>query len=189
MTNKETIAIVYRVIGAYPFYTRQFTDEMIEDMIREWHEAMKNIPRDRAMEAVTALVSEQKWMPSLSEVINKILDFQYGENNKIIRELDWAIRRSSNCIIFGQVTEEQEQGYEKLTPFQKLIIHNPAEFNLWLNKDYGWKEERIKQVKREIQYGRHKDYLNGNQQKLNGNVNFNVFKALEERKNEQEENQ
>ena len=186
MTYNETMAIVYRVIGAYPFYTRHFSDEMVEDMIREWHEAMKNIPRDGAMEAVTRLVSEQKWMPSLSEVINKILDFQYGENDKIIEELDRKILYSSDYIIFGQVTEEQKQGYEKLTPFQKLIIHNPAEFNLWLNKGYEWKEERIKQVKREIQYGRHRDYLNGNQQEK---VGFNVFKALEERKNGQDQQQ
>ena len=187
MTYNETMAIVYRVIGAYPFYTRHFSDEMVEDMIREWHEGMANIHRDGAMEAVTALISEQKWMPTLSEVISKILDMQYGTESDIIRDLDKAIRRSSNCIIFGQVTDEQREGYEKLTPFQKLIIHNPAEFNLWLNKDYEWKEERIKQVKRAIQYGRHKDYLEGGYEKLNGNANFNVFKALEERKNEQDQ--
>lgn len=180
MTYNETMAIVYRVIGAYPFYTRNFSDEMVEDMIREWHEAMKNIPRDGAMEAVTTLVSEQKWMPSLSEIINKILDFQYGENSAIIDKLDWAIRRSSNCIIFGQVTEEQEQGYKELSPFQRLIIKSPYEFNLWLTKDHEWKEERVRQIKREISYGRHKEALEGNSA---GRVNFNVFKALEERKN------
>lgn len=180
MTNKETIAIVYRVIGAYPFYTRNFSDEMVEDMIREWHEAMKNIPRDGAMEAVTALVTEQKWMPSLSEVINKILDVQYGTESDIIRDLDRLIARSSNCIIFGQVTEEQEKGYEELSPFQKLIVKSPYEFNLWLNKDYEWKAERVRLVKREMQSGKYRDYLNGNQQEQ---VGFNVFKALEERKN------
>lgn len=182
MTNKETIAIVYRLLGSYPTMSRHLTDEMVEDMIREWHEAMKNIPRDGAMEAVTALVSEQKWMPSLSEVLAKILDMQYGKDEDIIRNLDRAIRRSSNCIIFGQVTDEQREGYEKLTPFQKLIIHNPSEFNLWLNKDYEWKEERVKQIKREVSYGRHRDALEG---KSTGCVNFNVFKALEERKNGQ----
>ena len=186
MTNKETIAIVYRVIGAYPFYTRNFSDEMVEDMIREWHEAMKNIPRDGAMEAVTALVTEQKWMPSLSEVINKILDVQYGTESDIIRELDRLISRSSNCIIFGQVTEEQEKGYEELSPFQKLIVKSPYEFNLWLNKDYEWKAERVRLVKREMQSGKYRDYLNGNQQEQ---VGFNVFKALEERKNGQDQQQ
>lgn len=184
MTNKETIAIVYRLLGSYPTMSRHLTDEMVEDMIREWHEAMKNIPRDGAMEAVTALVSEQKWMPSLSEVLAKILDMQYGKDEDIIRDLDRAIRRSSNCIIFGQVTDEQREGYEKLTPFQKLIIHNPSEFNLWLNKDYEWKEERVKQIKREVSYGRHRDALEG---KSTGCVNFNVFKALEERKNGQDQ--
>lgn len=179
MTYSDTMAIVYRVIGAYPFYTRQFSDEMIEDMIREWHEAMKNIPRDGAMEAVTALIMKQKWMPSLSEVINEILDMQYGEDSFIIRELDRAVSRSSNCIIFGQVTEEQERGYENLTPFQKLIIRSPSEFNLWLMKDHEWKEERVQRIKREISYGRHTDALEG---KSTGCVNFNVFKALEERK-------
>lgn len=186
MTKRETVAVVYRVLSAYPFYTRHITDEMVEDMIREWHEGLKNIPPDGVMEAVTVLITENQWMPTLAEVIGKILDIQYGTENDIIRDLDRAIGRSSNCIIFGRVTEEQEEGYEKLTPFQKLIIHNPAEFNLWLNKDYEWKEERIKQVKREIQYGRHKDYLNGNQQ---AKVGFNVFKALEERENGQDQQQ
>ena len=180
MTYNETMAIAYRVMGAYPFYTRHFSDEMVEDMIREWHEAMKNIPRDGAMAAVTALITEQKWMPSLSEVISKILDVQYGTEDDIIRDLDRAISRSSSCIIFGQVTEEQEQGYAKLSPFQRLIIRSPYEFNLWLNKDNEWKEERVRLVKREIQNGKHQDYLNGNQQ---NQVGFNVFKALEERKN------
>lgn len=179
MTNKETIAVVYRVISAYPFYTKHLTDDMVEDMIREWHEGLRSLPADGVMEAVTILITEQKWMPTLAEVIGKILDIQCGTDADIIRGLDRAISRSSNCIIFGRVTEEQERGYEQLTPFQKLIIHNPAEFNLWLNKDYEWKAERIKQVKREIQYGRHRDYLNGNQQEK---VGFNVFKALEERK-------
>lgn len=179
MTNRETIAIVYRVIGAYPFYTRHFTDEMVEDMIREWHEGLKNIPPDGVMEAVTMLITENQWMPTLAEVIGKILDIQYGTENDIIRGLDRVISRSSNCIIFGQVTEEQEQGYEKLTPFQKLIVKSPYEFNLWLMKDHEWKEERVRLVKREIQYGKHRDYLEGNQQ---GQVGFNIFKALEERK-------
>ena len=186
MTYNETVAIVYRIIGAYPFYTRHFTDEMIEEMIREWHEGLANIPRDGAMEAVTALVTEQKWMPSLSDIINKILDIQYGTEDDIIRALDRIISRSSNCIIFGQVTEEQERGYEELTPFQKLIIKSPYEFNLWLNKDREWKEERVRLVKREVQNGRHRDYLNGNQKER---VGFNVFKALEERRNEQDQQQ
>lgn len=180
MTYNETLAIVYRVIGAYPFYARQFTDEMVEGMVREWHEGMAHLDRDKAMEAVTALIMEQKWMPTLSEVIDKILDTQYGTESDIIKALDRAISRSSNCIIFGQVTEEQEQGYEKLTPFQKLIVKSPYEFNLWLNKDYEWKADRVKLVKREIQGGRHRDYLMGNQQEQLGG--FNVFKALEERK-------
>lgn len=184
MTYSDTMAIVYRVIGAYPFYTRQFSDEMIEDMIREWHEAMKNIPRDGAMEAVTALIMKQKWMPSLSEVINEILDMQYGEDSFIIRELDRAVSRSSNCIIFGQVTEDQERGYQNLTPFQKLIIRSPSEFNLWLMKDHEWKEERVQRIKREISYGRHTDYLNGARQETLGD-GFNVLKALEERRKEE----
>lgn len=181
MTNKETIALVYRVISAYPFYTKHLTDEMIEDMIREWHEGLRHIDRDGAMKAVTALVAEQKWMPSLSEVIGKILDIQYGTENDIIRDLDRIIAHSSTCLIFGQVTEEQEQGYERLSPFQKLIVKSPYEFNLWLTKDHEWKEDRVKRIKREIQYGRHLDYLNGNQQEQIGG-GFNVFKALEERK-------
>lgn len=173
MNKRETIAVVYRVIGAYPQYARHFTDEMIEDMIREWHEGLANLPPDGAMEAVTSLITEQKWMPSLSEVISKILDIQYGTEDAIIGALDRAITKSSNCIIFGQVTEEQEQGYERLTGFQKLIIKSPYEFNRWLTKDYEWKSERVRQVKREIQYGRYKGQLNSG---------FNVFKALEERR-------
>lgn len=174
MTKRETIAVVYRVIGAYPQHVRHFTDEMIEDMIREWHEGLANLPSDGVMEAVTTLTTEQKWMPSLSEVISKILDIQYGTEDAIIDELDRAISKSSTCIIFGQVTEEQEQGYEKLTSFEKLIIKSPHEFNRWLTKDYEWKSERVRQVKREIQYGRYKG-------QLNGRSDFNVFKALEER--------
>lgn len=181
MTYNETMAIVYRVIGAYPFYSRSLTDEAIEDMIREWHEGLMNIPSDRAMEAVTELISENKWMPSLSEVIGKILDIKYGTESAIIKELDRAILRSSNCILFGQVTEEQERGYEKLSPFQKLIIHSPYEFNLWLNKDYEWKEERVKRVKREISFGKHTDCLNGTLQDRIGH--FDAFKVLEGRKN------
>lgn len=181
MTYSDTMAIVYRVIGAYPTMSRHLTDEMVEDMIREWHEGMRYIDREGAMEAVTALISEQKWMPTLSEVIGKILDMQYGDDNTIIRDLDRTISHSSNCIIFGQVTEEQERGYQNLTPFQKLIVKSPSEFNLWLMKDHEWKEERVRRIKREVSYGRHRDHLNGTQQEaLDG---FNVFKALEERKN------
>lgn len=182
MTYSDTMAIVYRILGSYPTMSRHLSDEAVEDMIREWHEALRNVSRDGAMEAVTALVAEQKWMPALSEVLGKILDMQYGDDEKIIKDLDRAISRSSNCIIFGQVTDEQKEGYEKLTPFQKLIIHSPYEFNLWLNKDYEWKADRVKQIKREVQYGRHKDFLEGGYKKLDGNANFNVFKALEERK-------
>lgn len=184
MTYNETIAIVYRVVGAYPFYTRHLTDEVLEDMIREWHEGLKNIDREGAMEAVTALIMEQKWMPSLSEVITKILDIQYGTDNAIIRGLDRAVVGSSNYIIFGEVTEEQKQGYEELTPFQKLIIHSPYEFNLWLTKDHEWKTERVKRIKREVSYGRHQDALQG---KEPGRIGFDVFKALEERKNGQDQ--
>lgn len=179
MTNKETIAVVYRVLSAYPFYARHITDEMIEDMIREWHEGLKNIPPDGVMEAVTMLITEQRWMPTLAEVIGKILDIQYGTEDDIIRDLDRMISHASICIIFGQVTEEQIQGYEKLSPFQRLIVRSPSEFNLWLTKDHEWKEERVRRIKREVSYGRHTECLNGNQQ---GQVGFNVFKALEERK-------
>ena len=179
MTYSDTMAIVYRILGSYPTMSRHLSDEAVEDMIREWHEAMRNIPRDGAMEAVTALVTEQKWMPALSEVLSKILDMQYGSDEKIIRELDRAISRSSNCIIFGQVTDEQKEGYEKLTPFQKLIIHSPHEFNLWMNRDHEWKEERVRQIKREVQTGRHNAVLEGKQPEK---VGFNVFKALEDRK-------
>ena len=185
MTYNETMAIVYRVIGAYPFYSRNLTDEAIEDMIREWHQGLMNISSDRAMEAVTALIMEQKWMPVLSEVIGKVLDVQYGTEDEIIKDLDRAILKSSNCIIFGQVTEDQEQGYQNLTPFQKLIVKSPSEFNLWLMKDHEWKEDRVKLVKREVQNGKHRDYLNGTQQEAIGG--FNIFKALEERKNGQDQ--
>lgn len=179
MTYNETAAVVYRIISAYPFYARNISDEMLKDMVREWHEGLASVSPDGVMEAVTSLITEQKWMPSLSDVIGKILDVQYGTEDAIIRDLDRTITRSSSYIIFGQVTDEQRQGYEKLTPFQKLIVRSPHEFNLWLNKDYEWKENRVKTIKREIQFGRHQDYLSGKQQ---DKVAFNVFKALEERK-------
>lgn len=180
MTYNETMAIVYRVIGAYPFYSRNLTDEAIEDMIREWHQGLMNISSDGAMEAVTALIMEQKWMPTLSEVIGKVLDIQYGTEADIIKNLDRVISHSSNCIIFGQVTEEQKNAYEDLPPFMKLIIHSPYEFNLWLNRDYEWKEERVKRIKREVGMGKHTAFLNSG---IKPQVGFDVFKALEERKN------
>lgn len=179
MTYNETAAVVYRVVSAYPFYARNISDEMLKNMVREWHEGLQHLPPDGVMESVTALITEQKWMPSLSEVISKILDMQYGTDQNIIRQLDRAISHSSNYIIFGQVTDEQREGYNQLTPFQQLIIQSPYEFNLWLTKDHEWKEERVKRVKREISYGRHTEYLNGTQQQR---VGFDVFKALEERK-------
>lgn len=182
MTNKETIAVVYRVISAYPFYAKHITDEMVEDMIREWHEGLKNIPPNGVMEAVTMLITENQWMPTLAEVISKILDIQYGTEDDIIIALDRAISRSSLYIIFGEVTDEQRQGFERLTPFQKLIIQSPYEFNMWLTKDHEWKRERVRRIKREISFGRHQDYLNGKQPDVIGN-GFNVFKALEDRKN------
>ena len=184
MTYSETAAVVYRITGAYPSQARLIDHSMIKGMIREWHEGLKSLPSDGVMEAVTMLITEQKWMPSLAEVIGKILDIQYGTNEDIIKSLDRVISRSSDCIIFGRVTEEQEKGYKELTPFQRLIIHSPYEFNLWLMKDYEWKEERVKAVKRDIQYGRHQDYLNGNQPRL---VDFDIFKALEECKNGQDQ--
>ena len=182
MTYSETAALVYRITEAYPSQSRLIDRSMIKGMIREWHEGLKNIPPDGVMEAVTMLITEQKWMPTLAEVISKILDIQYGDNAKIIRDLDRAITRSSTCVIFGQVTEEQEEGYKNLTPFQKLIIRSPYEFNLWLNRDYEWKEERVSRIKREVSYGKHTDFLNGNQPER---IDFDVFKALEERKSGQ----
>lgn len=184
MTYNETMAIVYRVIGAYPFYSRNLTDEAIEDMIREWHQGLMNISSDGAMEAVTALIMEQKWMPTLSEVIGKVLDIQYGTEADIIKKLDRAISHASNCIIFGQVTEEQKNAYEDLPPFMKLIIHSPYEFNLWLNRDYEWKEERVKRIKREVGMGKHTAFLNSG---VKPQVGFDIFKALEERKNGQDQ--
>lgn len=166
MTYNETAAVVYRIVSAYPFYSRNFTDGMLKDMIDEWHEGLKSIPADGVMEAVTTLITEQKWMPSLSEVIEKILDIQYGTENDIIRDLDRTITNSSTCIIFGRVTEEQMKGYEKLTPFQRLIVRSPYEFNRWLMQDYEWKADRVRLVKREIQFGKHQDYLTSDQQKL-----------------------
>lgn len=154
MTYNETIALVYRVTGAYPTQAKALTKNMMEDMIREWYEALKALPPNGVMEAVTLLIAEQRWMPSLSDIIGKILDVQYGTEDDIIKGLDRAIRTSSNCIIFGQVTDEQRAGYEKLTDFQKLIIHSPAEFNLWLNKDREWKKDRVRSVKRDMQFGR-----------------------------------
>lgn len=150
MTYNETIAVVYRIIGAYPSQSRLLSKDMVQSMVREWHEALKALPPEGVMEAVTLLIAEQKWLPSLSDVIGKILDVQYGTDDDIITGLDRAIRRSSNCIIFGQVTDEQREGYKKLTAFQKLIIHSPAEFNLWLNKDHEWKRDRVQHVKRHM---------------------------------------
>lgn len=180
MTYSESAAIVYRITSAYPQFTRQMTDEMIADMTKEWHENLKNLSSDRVMEAVTMLVSEQKWMPALSEVIAKILDLQLGTESEIIRALDREISASSSCIIFGQVTEEQIEGYERLTPFQKLIVKSPYEFNIWLTRDYEWKEERVLRVKREVQFGGHK---NLNQIE----TDFDIFKALEDRKHGQDQ--
>lgn len=179
MTYNETAAIVYRVVSAYPFYARQFTDDMVRNMVREWHEGLRHVDREGAMEAVTALIVEQKWMPSLSEIITKILDIQLGDDSLIIRDLDRLVSCSSNCIIFGQVTEDQERGYEKLNPFQKLIIKSPGEFNLWLMKDHEWKEERVRQIKREVSCGRHIECLSDIKQER---VGFSAMKALGERK-------
>ena len=110
---------------------------------------------------------------------------QYGTEDDIIRTLDRIVTHSSNCIIFGQVTEDQIEGYNKLSAFQKLIIHSPEEFNLWMMKDNEWKAERILRVKREIQFGRYVECLNGESQKQ---INrFDVFKALEERKDGQDQ--
>lgn len=154
MTYNETAALVYRVYSAYPQQNKHISQEMLSNMIREWHEVLKGLSPNGVMEAVTLLTSEQKWMPSLSDVIGKILDVQYGTEDDIIRELDRAIRRSSNCIIFGQVTDEQREGYEKLSEFQRLIVHSPSEFNMWLTKEYDWKADRVKRVKMDIQFGR-----------------------------------
>lgn len=184
MTYNETAAIVYRVISAYPFYARQFTDDMVKNMVREWHEGLRHIDREGAMEAVTALITEQKWMPTLSEVIGKVLDIQYGTEADIIKKLDRAISHASNCIIFGQVTEEQKNAYEDLPPFMKLVIHSPYEFNLWLDRDYEWKEERVKRIKREVGMGKHTAFLNSG---MKPQVGFDIFKALEERKNGQDQ--
>ena len=182
MTYSETAAIVYRITSAYPSQANRIDNSMTEGMVREWHECLKHLQSDGVMEAVTALCAENKWMPSLSEVIGKILDIQYGTEDDIIRDLDRIVMYSSSCIIFGQVTEEQIEGFNKLSAFQKLIIHSPEEFNLWMMKDKEWKAERILRVKREIQFGRHTEYLNGESQKQ---INrFDVFKALEERKGE-----
>lgn len=187
MNKNETASVVFRVLSAYPQHSRLITNEMTEAMITEWYEGLKSLPSDSVMEAVTSLVSEMKWMPALSEVIAKIQDLQLGSNADIIRALDRAISSSSNCIIFGQVTEEQERGYEKLTPLQKLIVRSPYEFNVWLTRDCEWKEERVKLIKKEIQFGRHQEYLNGTQQSI-GN-NFDIFKALEERRHGENQQQ
>ena len=184
MTKKETVALIYRVVSAYPFYASRITDEMVEDMVREWHEGLKSLPSDGVMEAVTMLITEQKWMPTLAEVIGKILDVQYGTEQDIIRNLDRLITNSSSCILFGQVTEDQERGYERLSPFQKLIINSPYEFNLWLTKDHEWKTERVRYIKRELSLGKHLDALNGTRQ---AEIGFNIFKALEERRNGQDQ--
>lgn len=183
MTKNETAALVYRVISAYPFFSKHITNQMIDAMITEWHEGLRNLPPDGVMEAVTELTTNSQWMPTLADVIAKILDIQYGTENEIITGIDRAIARSSNCIIFGQVTDEQKEGYEKLTPFQKLIIRSPSEFNLWLNKDYEWKEERVKRIKREVSCGKHTDHLSGAKQEALGG--FNVLKALEERRSQE----
>lgn len=160
MTYSETVAVIYRITSAYPSQARYIDKSMTEAMIREWHENLKSLPSDGVMEAVTELVSEQKWMPSLSEVISKILDKQYGTDDEIIRELDHRVSFSSNCIIFGEVTEDQERGFERLTYFQKMIIRSPYEFSMWMMKDYEWKAERVLRVKRQMQHGGHKTYLN-----------------------------
>lgn len=180
MTYEETAAIVYRIISAYPTQTRGFTENVIKGMAREWHIGLENIPADGVMEAVSRLIAEQKWMPSLAEIIERILDIQYGTDNEIIRQLDNEVIHSSSCMIFGQVTEEQEQGYEQLSPFQKMIIQSPYEFSMWLMKDQEWKLSKVIRAKRGIQYGSHKLSLEENQDKQPHK--FDVFKALEERK-------
>ena len=83
MTYNDTMAIVYRVLNAYPFYARNLTNQAVEGMIREWHEGLSGIDREGAMEAVTAIITEQKWMPSLSEILSRILDMQ--RKSKIAR--------------------------------------------------------------------------------------------------------
>lgn len=181
MTYSETAAVIYRITNAYPSQARFIDKQMLEGMVREWHECLKHLPPDGVMEAVTTLCAENKWMPSLSEVIGKILDIQYGTEDDIIRKLDRVVSGSSNCIIFGQVTEDQVEGFNKLSPFQKLIVRSPAEFNLWMMKDHEWKAERVLHVKRELQFGRYTERLNGESQKQI--EQFDVFKALEERKN------
>ena len=180
MTYSETAAVIYRITSAYPSQARYIDNSMTEGMVREWHECLKNLQPDGVMEAVTALCAENKWMPSLSEVIGKILDIQYGTEDDIIRTLDRIVTHSSNCIIFGQVTEDQIEGYGKLSAFQKLIIHSPEEFNLWMMKDHEWKAERVLRAKREVQFGRYVECLNGESQKQISRSD--VFKALEERK-------
>lgn len=154
MNYKETAAIVYRIVSAYPFQARNISDEMLEDMVREWHDALRNIKPDGAMEAVTSLISEQKWMPSLAEIVSRILDVQYGTDDAIITELNRVILRASECIIFGRVTEEQKEGYRKLTDFQKQIINSPYDFNLWLKMGHEWKQNRVQLAKRMVQSGK-----------------------------------
>lgn len=185
MTYEETVAVVYRIVSGYPMQTNRFTDETIESMAREWHNGLKNLSSDGVMEAVTRIVMEQKWMPSLSELILKILDVQYGTDEEIIRKLDRIITLSSDCIIFGQVTEDQEQGYKELTPFQQMIVRSPAEFNTWMMKDYEWKQARVLRVKREIQYGSHKLKLSepqGNTEQ-GKQIGQDFIKALAEKNN------
>lgn len=151
---------MYRIVSAYPHQTNRFTSGTIEDMAREWHVGLEHLPTDGVMRAVSKLVAEQKWMPSLSELIEKILDMQYGTDDDVIRELDNVVSGSSTCIIFGQVTEAQERGFERLSDFQKMIIRSPYEFSMWMMKDYEWKAERVLRAKRQMQYGGHKAYLN-----------------------------
>lgn len=180
MTYNETLAIVYRIVSAYPSQAKHFTNDVIEGMAREWQIGLEHLPADGVMEAITRIITEQKWMPSLSEVIEKILDVQYGTNEMIVGQLNRKIQASSDCIIFGQVTQDQIDGYEKLTDFEKRIIHSPYEFNVWLNKDYEWKEARVMRVKREIQHGNHKTYLTEGQ----GNqIEQGFIKALAEKNN------
>ncbi len=128
MTKKETAEIMAIINAAYPqFYGKQSDADKIA-ALRLWYMHFKNVSYAIMLQAVHAVIAENKFQPTIADVNEKI-DLIVGAITDLSSDEAWAaVERAIHA-------SDHTAAFNRLPPLVRRVVGSAEQLDKWANMD------------------------------------------------------
>lgn len=125
MTKEETKKILAVIKAAYPAFYKDYTNDDLSGAVNVWHEMLIDDSYQNVSIAVSAIISTNKFAPSIAEVKEKLFDIA----NPDIMTAQEAWNEVKKAISQGNYN--YVEAFNKLPELLKTIVGNALQINAW----------------------------------------------------------